>query len=289
MYKLLSPSGRVWLRLIRAMIWDGTSKEQNMILEGKTVIVVGVGPGLGREVAVGALRDGANVVIAARTQSKLDDLAQELDPSGERVLAQSVDITDGKRCEALAAAAAERFGRVDALAIVAAFDRQFGTLTTTSEKDWQECLNANVVGTAMMANAVVPQLRESGGGSIVLVGSQAMWLKPPMPQIAYAASKGALLSSMYHMAEELGPDKIRVNMVIPTWMWGPPVEAYVKWQSKEQGISEQEVIDSITVNMPLGEIPKDDDVAEAILFFCSDRARMITGESLLVNAGEIMR
>ncbi len=260
-----------------------------MILEGKTVIVVGVGPGLGREVAVAALRDGANVVVAARTQSKLDAIAQDLDPSGERVLACSVDITDRSRCEALAAAAAARFGQLDAVAIVAAYDTQFGTLQTTNEESWQECLGANVVGTTNMANAAVPKLREAGGGSIVLVGSQAMWLQPPMPQIAYAASKGALLSSMYHMAEELGPDKIRVNMVIPTWMWGPPVEAYVKWQAKEQGVSEQEVIGGITENMPLGEIPKDDDVAEAIVFFCSDRARMITGESLLVNAGEIMR
>jgi len=91
------------------------------------------------------------------------------------------------------------------------------------------------------------------------------------------------------MVEELGPDKIRVNMVIPTWMWGPPVEAYVKWQAGERGVPEQAVIDEITANMPLGEIPADEDVAEAIVFFCSSRARMITGETLMVNAGEIMR
>ena len=72
-------------------------------------------------------------------------------------------------------------------------------------------------------------------------------------------------------------------------MWGPPVEAYVKMTAKAQGRTEEEVIADITANMPLGEIPADEDVAEAVVFLASDRARMITGQSLLVNAGELMR
>jgi NAD(P)-dependent dehydrogenase (short-subunit alcohol dehydrogenase family) len=113
--------------------------------------------------------------------------------------------------------------------------------------------------------------------------------KPQLPQMAYGASKGALLSAMYYMAKELGPNKIRVNMVVPTWMWGPPVEIYVKWQAQERGVPEDEIVRGITANMPLGEIPPDEAVADAVIFFCSDRARMITGQSLLVNAGELMR
>ena len=90
------------------------------------------------------------------------------------------------------------------------------------------------------------------------------------------------------MTHELGPDKIRCNMVIPTWMWGPPVEGYVKWQASERKVSEEEIKREITSKMPLGEIPADEDVAEAVVFFCSDRARMITGQTLLVNAGEFL-
>ena len=114
-------------------------------------------------------------------------------------------------------------------------------------------------------------------------------LAPQTPQVAYGASKGGLQSAMYYMAKELGPDRIRVNMVVPTWMWGPPVQAYVKMMAKQQGRTEDEIVGDITANMPLGEIPADGDVAEAILFFASDRARMITGQRLLVNAGELMR
>jgi NAD(P)-dependent dehydrogenase (short-subunit alcohol dehydrogenase family) len=91
------------------------------------------------------------------------------------------------------------------------------------------------------------------------------------------------------MARELGPDKIRVNMVVPTWMWGPPVQVYVQWQAQERGVSEEEIVRGITANMPLGEIPPDEAVADAVIFFCSDRSRMITGQTLMVNAGELMR
>ena len=92
---------------------------------------------------------------------------------------------------------------------------------------------------------------------------------------------------MYHLAKELGPHKIRVNTVVPTWMWGPPVEGYVNMTAEAQGVPPQQIISGITQNMSLGEIPTDGDVAEAVVFFASDRARMITSQTLFVNAGEI--
>jgi NAD(P)-dependent dehydrogenase (short-subunit alcohol dehydrogenase family) len=260
-----------------------------VILRGKTLVVAGVGPGLGREVAACALRDGANVAIAARSESKLADVAKDLDPSGARVLAVAADVTDAARCEALMQAAAKRFGGVDAVVNVAALDAIFGTLESTSAEDWRRSLETNVLGTMHVARAAVPHLSARGGGAIVLIGSQAMWLPPKMPQIAYAAAKGAILSAMYHMADELGPRRIRVNMVIPTWMWGPPVEAYMAWQSRERGVPVEAVKGEVTANMAIPEIPADEDVAEAVIFFCSDRARMITGQSLLVNSGELYR
>jgi NAD(P)-dependent dehydrogenase (short-subunit alcohol dehydrogenase family) len=130
-------------------------------------------------------------------------------------------------------------------------------------------------------------MAKTGGGSIVLIGTQAAFL-PSTAQIAYGASKGALKTAMYYMAKELGPKKIRVNTVVPTWMWGPPVEAYVKMMAKQRGVSTDVVIGEITARMPLGEIPQDGDVAEAVVFFCSDRARMISGQYLMVNAAELM-
>lgn len=259
-----------------------------VILQDKTVAVCGVGPGLGREVAAAALRDGARVVLAARTAEKLEAIAAELDPSGERVACVRTDVTDAAQCEALVTAAVDRFGRLDAIVQVAALDTLFGSFEEGALEDWTRAFETNVLGPVKLVRAAAGVMRESGGGAVVLIGSQAM-LYPQTPQSAYGASKGGLLSAMYYMAKELGPAKIRVNMVVPTWMWGPPVEAYVAMTAKQRSCDPDEVIAEITAKMPLGEIPADGDVAHAVVFLCSDRARMITGQSLMVNAGELMR
>ncbi len=259
-----------------------------MILEGKTVLVSGVGPGLGGEVARVAYRDGANVLIGARNEDRLQGLAKEIDPSGKRVVACAVDVTDPQGCDAFAAEAQDRFGAVDALVQVAAMDTLFGNLESTTAEDWQAAMSVNVVGTLQLVRSCVPEMKKRGGGSVVLIGSQSYRLPPPNKQLAYASSKGALMSAMFHLASELGPDHIRVNTVVPTWMWGPPVQAYVKWQAKERGVSADSIVSEITSGMPLGEIPADEDVAEAVAFFCSDRSRLITAQSIAVDAGEVM-
>jgi NAD(P)-dependent dehydrogenase (short-subunit alcohol dehydrogenase family) len=259
-----------------------------VILEGKTVLVVGVGPGLGGEIASLALRDGANVMIGARRQAALEASAARLDPSGERVAWHTVDVVDEGGCQAIADAAAKRFGGIDALVQVAAVDTVFGGFEDASADDYRQAFEVNLVGAAHMSRAVVPHLRARNGGAIVLIGSQTMF-KPSVSQIAYAASKGALFAAMYQMARDLGPDRIRVNTVVPTWMWGPPVEGYVAGAAKERGVSSDEIIAEIVSDMPIPEIPHDEDVAESVVFFCSERSRFVTGQVLFVNSGQHMR
>ncbi len=258
------------------------------MLQDKVVLVSGVGPGLGGEVARIAVRDGARVVIGARNADKLAAIAKELDPSGERVLAHAFDITDVDACASLVAAAVDRFGGVDALVQVAAFDSLFGGLADNDVEDWRRVMEVNVVGSIQLCRAVAPAIEARGGGSIVLIGSQSWDHPPDHPQMAYASSKGALVSAGYSMAKDLGPKKIRVNTVIPTWMWGPPVQGYVQWQANERGVEPEVVKAEITTKFPIGEIPADEDVAEVAAFFCSDRARMVTGQTLRVDGGEKM-
>ena len=259
-----------------------------MILEERTLLVSGVGTGLGREVARLALRDGARVVLAARTESVLESTARELDPSGERVAYARTDIRSAEDCEALTALAVERFESVDAMVQVAAYEIVFGGLHDTDFEKWRLAYETNVLGSLTLIRAIAPRMKSAGGGSLVLIGSQSMY-QQQLPQAGYAASKGALLSAMYYLAHELGADRIRVNMVVPSWMWGPPVEAFVKLRAKAEGKPEEAIVEEITSGIPLGEIVPDEDVARAITFFLSDRARMITGQSLLVNGGELMR
>ena len=106
-----------------------------MILEGKTVVVTGVGPGLGGEVAKLVLRDGGNVVLAARSADKLAAIADEIDPSGDRVAQLPTDIGDVEQCRALAKLAVDRFGAVDGVVQVAAYDGLMAGLEGTSDDD----------------------------------------------------------------------------------------------------------------------------------------------------------
>ncbi len=259
-----------------------------MILRDKTVLITGVGVGLGRECVTSALREGANVVIAARTQANLDTLRAEFDPSGQRMAVRATDITDPEACAALVQVARERFGGVDALVQVAAYEHAWGGLYETDLATWRAAFETNVLGVLTLLRPAAAAMKARGGGSVVLIGSQSMF-KPALPQAGYAASKGALLSAMYYLADELGPDNIRCNMIVPSWMWGPPVESYVKGQAKHRSISKEEALQEIVGAFPLRRMTEDGEVADVAMFFASDYAKAVTGQHLLVNAGELMR
>jgi NAD(P)-dependent dehydrogenase (short-subunit alcohol dehydrogenase family) len=256
-------------------------------LDGKTIVVTGTGAGLGRAVASHVLRDGGNAVLAARKDAALEELAQRLDPSGERVASRVTDIGDVHQCRELAGFAADRFGTVDGVVQIAA-QEVMGGLGRTTDDDWRSVLDTNVIGTVHVMSAIT-EVMNGAGGSIVLIGSQTFRVSNgAMQQAAYAASKGALHSAMFHAAWELGPRRIRVNMVVPSWMWGPAVQQFVRASAERRGVDEEVVTAPIRQAMPLGEIPTVEDVAEAVVFLSSDRARMITGQTLFVNAGNHM-
>jgi NAD(P)-dependent dehydrogenase (short-subunit alcohol dehydrogenase family) len=257
------------------------------MLEGKTIVVTGVGAGLGHAVAEGVLRDGGNVVLGARDGDRLADLAAGLGGDDGRVAHQATDVTDAEQCRSLAALAVSRYGAVDGAVQVAARETM-GGIVRTSDDDWHAVLETNVIGT-MHVLAATTEVMGDTGGSFVVIGSQTSRTSgAAAQQIAYAASKGALHSAMFHAASELGPRRIRVNMIVPSWMWGPAVQGFVRGQAERRGVSEDEVTAPIRAGMPLGEIPTVQDVAESALFLCSDRARMITGQTLFVNAGNFM-
>jgi NAD(P)-dependent dehydrogenase (short-subunit alcohol dehydrogenase family) len=259
------------------------------LLAGKTVVVSGVGAGLGRQVAAAVVRDGGRAVLGARTEASLAKTAVELDPGGACTAYRATDISDEAQCEALAAVARERFGGIDAVVHVAALDGYFGGLEDADFGSWRSVLDVNLLGTLKMTRACLPSLKEAGG-SVVFIGTQSAVAAPSqVRQAAYAASKGALTSAMYSLARELGPYRIRVNTVLPGWMWGPPVRAYVRFTAQTEDVDEATVLERLTGRVALPELATDADVADAVVFLTSDRARAITGQSLLVNAGELMR
>ncbi|ARP71684.1 short-chain dehydrogenase [Streptomyces pluripotens] len=260
------------------------------LLTGKTVVVSGVGAGLGRQVAAAVVREGGNAVLGARTEAYLAECAAGIDPDGAHTAYRATDITDEGQCTELAALARERFGSVGAVVQVAAWDSYFGGVEDADFSVWRSVIDVNLLGTLRMTRACLPALKAGGGGAVVFIGTQSAVAAPSqVRQAAYAASKGALTSAMYALAREVGPYRIRVNSVLPGWMWGPPVQAYVRFAAQSEGVPEAAVLARLTGRMALPELATDADVADAAVFLSSDRARAITGQSLLVNAGELMR
>lgn len=260
-----------------------------MLLKNKVVIVSGIGPGLGVKLAIEAAREGAKVVIAARTVANLDDAEQRMKtvaPNCE-VLKQATDITDRAQCKRLVEAAAARFGRIDGLINSAMFHGNFEPIENADLDDWRRVFDTNVIGTMNLTQETIPVMKQQGGGAIAMVNTMAT-RKPFPSEAGYAASKGALTVAAKYLAKEVGRYGIRVNSVYPGWMWGVPVQGGVKAMAAAQNITEEAFVKQLESNMALGRVVTDEEVARVALFLVSDYSTAMTGAILDANGGEFI-
>jgi len=257
-----------------------------MLLADKVIVISGVGPGLGRTLALEAAREGARVVLGARSNDFLATVAAEVEADGGAALALSTDVTDVQQCQSLVAAAMQRFGRIDGLVNSAYTHGDWATMDSANPEKFSEVFDVICQGAVRMAQACVPHMQASGGGSIVDVSTLST-VKPFPGEAMYAAAKGALNAVTRHMANDYGAMGVRVNALRMGWIGGAPVYAYID-QQVAAGADRNEVIGGITSRIPIGEIPPESDCAKAVLMFLSDYSRVVSGASLDVNGGEYM-
>lgn len=254
-------------------------------MDERVVLVSGVGPGLGREVAAAALREGACVALGDLDADRLEAIRAELDPAGTRSLTARVDITGDAQCQALVEGAAGRFGRIDGLVHVAALDTAVGGLMEGGVEDWEAASRVNVTGTLRMTRAAVPQLRVRGG-SIVVIGTVAAFRpRAEVLRFAYATSKGALLTAARYLARELGPAGIRVNTIAPGWKWGPVLADWARSEADRRGISFDDMVAEMRAEVSLRQLASDADIANVVVFFLSELSSKVTGQTLVVDGG----
>jgi len=255
-----------------------------MLLQDRVAIVSGIGPGMGRDIALAFAREGADVVLAARGADKLNAVADEVRARGRRALCVPTDIAQADDCRRLADAARAEFGRLDIL-VNNAFKGGLEPLMAEADvSEWRKIFDVNVFGSLQLTQAVVPHMRRQGGGSIVFINSMSMRIIEPKFG-GYAASKGALLIAAQTLAKELGRDKIRVNSVVPGYIWGPALQGYFKMLAQQQGSTPDAVRDEIAARTALNHIPDSAEIADAVVFFASDLSRVVTGQALDVNGG----
>jgi NAD(P)-dependent dehydrogenase (short-subunit alcohol dehydrogenase family) len=254
-----------------------------MLLEDRVVVVSGIGPGVGQALAVRAAREGAHLVLAARTASALEAVAAEVRALGREAVPVPTDIARPEDCVRLAEAAAARFGHVDVLVHNAFLSAPYDTVEAAHLDDWRRIFDVNVFGAVQLSQRMIPLMR-AAGGSIVFVNSMSMRIIEPRFG-AYAASKGALMTAAQTMARELGAERIRVNSVVPGYIWGPALQRHFAQLAKDRGTTVEAVYDEVAARTALHHIPTSEEVADAVLFFASDLSRAITGQALDVNGG----
>jgi NAD(P)-dependent dehydrogenase (short-subunit alcohol dehydrogenase family) len=254
------------------------------LLAGTVVVVSGVGPGLGRSIALQSARAGADVVLAARTASRLDEVAKEVTALGRRAVAIPADITDEQSAAHLAQEALDAFGRVDTLVNNAFAIPPLTSLADADLTALRAAFDTNVVGTLRLTRLFTPALA-ARRGSVVMINS-AVLRHSRLPFGGYKMAKSALLAVARSLATELGPQGIRVNSVAPGYIWADSLKWYFGYLAEQRGVDRQQVYDETAATTDLRALPEPDEVADAVVFLASPMARAITGQCLDVNCGE---
>lgn len=255
-----------------------------MLLRDRVACVSGVGPGLGREIALHLAREGADLVLSARRTEVLASTAREVEALGRRALAVPGDVTRAADRHAIVSKTREAFGRLHVLVNNAYNPGTYLPFERDDLEHWRAPFEVNVLGSLGLTQELLPLLRAAGGASVVMVNS--MIVRRPLPTMGgYAASKAALLAASKTLARELGPFGIRVNSVLPGYIWGPALEGYFAQQARSRGVEPRAVYDEVAREIALGRIPTSEEVARAVLFFASDLSAAATGASLDVNGG----
>jgi NAD(P)-dependent dehydrogenase (short-subunit alcohol dehydrogenase family) len=247
--------------------------------QDKVVLVTGGGGGIGRAAARHFLDEGAKVVLAGTRQSVLDAAQAELDPAGGRTLTVAGGVRTRDDAQELVAQAVDRFGGVDVLVNSTGIFRPVPFLEQT-EEHLEEALGSILRPTFWTSQAVVPSMRERGGGSIVSVGS--MWAVDAIattPTSAYSMAQAGRHMLTKNLALELAADRIRVNTVALAFVETP---AYVRFMTPEEA---REVLDSVHAFHPLGRHGVPEDVVGAIAFLAGEASGWITGTLLPVDGG----
>jgi len=254
------------------------------VLQDKVVVLSGVGPGLGRALGEQAAMMGADLVLASRTERRLEKMAARVRELGRRALVVPTDITDDASRLQLRDAALAEFGRVDCLINNAFGIPPMDPLTTLDLDALRAANETNVFAPLKLAAIFADALAESHG-SILNINSCVIYSSQP-EYAGYKLSKGALQHLSSSLATELGPRGIRVNSIAPSYIYEDVNKAYFDWLASEAGVTHEDIYREKAAPTDLKRLATPDEVARAALFFASDLASAVTGQMLNVDCGE---
>jgi NAD(P)-dependent dehydrogenase (short-subunit alcohol dehydrogenase family) len=247
-------------------------------LEGRAALVTGGASGIGRATATLFAEQGASVMIADLDASAAATSASEIASASPhaRVESVGVDVSDPELVAAMVSATVGAFGRLDIAVNNAGAPGTFAPLTDQRLDDWQRTVAVNLTGTFVCLQAEIPAIVDAGGGAIVNVASAAGLMGfANLP--AYVASKHGVVGLTKSVALEYARSGIRINAVCPGSVHTPMLEGFVG--------GNQKALEGMGRAAPMGRLARPDEVAEAIVWLCSDAASFVTGHAMAVDGG----
>lgn len=249
-------------------------------LQNKVAVITGGGAGIGRATCELFAEEGAAVVIAERDAQTGRAVAEHIQSKGGQALFVQTDVSDEASIQHMVAEAVRVFGRLNILVNNAAVFVLRGIEATPEE--WRQILDVNVMGPALVAKHVVPEMRRAGGGAIVNLSSISSFIAQPK-FVTYNTTKAAIANMTRCMALDLAPDNIRVNAVAPGAVWTQIVERQCREAGMDRAAADKEP--SWGGAHMIQRIAEPREIAYAILFLASDEASFITAENLMVDGG----
>jgi 3-oxoacyl-[acyl-carrier protein] reductase len=251
-------------------------KRMQISLAGKRTVVAGGSKGIGRSIALAFAETGAAVSICARGRSALDTTAGKIAARGVKAHAGQCDLADKDAIAAYVKAAAEALGGIDILV-----NNASGFGASDDEAGWARSIDIDVMATVRASHAAIPYLERAGGGAILNISSisgyGASVRTPP-----YAAVKAAVINYTMSQGLMLAPKKIRVNAIAPGSIEFPGG----MWD--ERRTSNPQLYNAILKSIPWGRLGRPEEIANVALFLCSDAASWVTGQTLIVDGGQML-
>lgn len=246
-------------------------------LSGRVAVVTGAASGVGLGIAEVLAGEGARVVLVDLDASAGERAAAALRDSGRDALALQADVVDGAALASLGAQVLERYGRIDVLAANAGIYHPPVPLDAMADSDWDRIMDINVKGVVHSIQACLPAMRQARYGRVVLTSSITGPLVGAPSLSHYAASKSALLGLMRSAALELADDGVTVNAVMPGNVRTPGIEAFGA-----------EFVQGMVDSIPLKRLAEPADVGWAVRFLASEEAGYITGQTLVIDGGQVL-
>lgn len=255
-------------------------------LRGKVALVAASSKGLGRAVARELAAEGASVVMCARGGEALESARREIvDETGADILAVAADVSTTQGVEQVTRAALDRFGHVDIL-VINAGGPPAGTFEKHDWSAWQSAVDLTLRSAVELTRAVLPGMRERHWGRIVAVNSIAA--KQPVDNLMLSNSiRAAVTGFLRTLANEVAPDGITVNTILPGYTRTERVTHLAEANAKKEGVDQKEILGRFEREIPMRRLGEPREFGALAAFLCSDRASYITAQSIAVDGGWI--